>query len=285
MNCQIPTPLDVRHFLEGYCLETQDQLSFTSTFILGVTTLNLVGPVSSLRANMSIAGTGIPTGAKIVSVDYDLQTVEISNATSSAETDSDLTVIKNTFLSDEWIINRRDRFVIPWITKRTSLNILGEREITEYVSGNGLVSMILSQKPILELKSIQYINAPVGFTENLKLSVEVDKEQGMLMSKWRILDASSGTVFKRGTKNIKVTYTVGFTDFCTEAPDVHEAITNWLASLCLQLIGSRGGGGDISQAGFNQAFGDRGKYTEAIQMAESNAMAILRGYFNYVGAP
>lgn len=285
MDCPLPSPLDVRHFLEGFCLDTQDQLTFIVTFSNGVTTINMGGSVSALRSNMSIAGTGIPTGTLIESVDYNLQTIVITNATSSAETDVTLTVTKNTFLTDEWIINRRDKFIVPWIQKRTSLNILGEREITEYVSGNGLVSMILSHKPIIELKSIQYINTPVGFTENLRLSVEVDKEQGMLMSKWRILDSASATVFQRGTKNIKVVYTVGFSDLCTEAPDVPEAILNWLASLSLQLIGSRSGGGDISQSGFSQAYGDRGKYSEAIKMAETNAMAILRGYFNYVGAP
>lgn len=285
MECPIPSPLDVRHFLEGFCLETQDQVQFIVTFASGVTSLNMGASVSSLRSNMAISGTGIPTGTIISSVDYALQSVVISAATASDQTDSSLTVTKNTFLTDEWLINRRDRFVIPWIMKRTSLNILGEREITEYVSGNGLTSMILSHKPIVELKELTYINTPDDFISNIQQSVVVDKEQGMLMSKWRLYDASDYTIFRRGIKNIKVVYTVGFSDLCTSAPDVPEAILSWLASLALQLVGARTGGGDKNQTGFSETYGDRGKYSEAIKMAESNAMAILRGYFNYVGAP
>lgn len=285
MNCPIPSPLDVRHFLEGFCLDTQDQLTFTVTFVSGVTTINMGASVSSLRENMAVSGDGIPTGTIIESIDYDLQQITISEATASPQTDVTLTVTRNTFLTDEWIINRRDRFVIPWITKRTSLNILGEREITEYVSGNGLTSMILSHKPIIELTGFQYINTPDGFTEDLSQSVELDGEQGMLMSKWRVNDAADRTVFQRGVKNIKVTYKVGFSDLCAEAPDVPEAILNWLAALSLQLIGSRTGGGNINQNGFSSSYGERGKYTEAIQMCESTTMAILKNYFNYVGAP
>lgn len=285
MSCPIPSPLDVRHFLEGFCLETQDQTNFTVTFLSGATTLNMGASVSLLRENMAISGTGIQTGTSITAVNYSSQSVTISLSTSSGETDSTVTVTKNTFLTDDWIIKRRDQFVIPWIQKRTSLNILGTRTITEYVSGNGLTSLILSYKPIIEIQELTYINTPDDFISNLQQSVVVDKEQGMLMSKWRLYDASDYTIFRRGIKNIKVTYTVGFSDICTEAPDVPEAILNWLAALALQLIGSRGGGGNISQSGYNQTFGNRGKYSEAIKMSEANAMAILRGYFNYVGAP
>ena len=285
MSCPIPSPLDVRHFLEGFCLETQDQTNFTVTFLSAATTLNMGASVSLLRENMAISGTGIQTGTIITAVNYSSQSVTISLPTSSGQTDSTVTVTKNTFLTDDWIIKRRDQFVIPWIQKRTSLNILGTRPITEYVSGNGLTSMILSYKPIIELQEISYINTPDDFISNIQESVVVDNEQGMLMSKLRVHDAASYTVFRRGIKNIKVVYTVGFSDICTEAPDIPEAILNWLAALALQLIGSRTGGGNINQSGFSQSYGDRGKYTEAIKMAEANAMAILRGYFNYVGAP
>lgn len=285
MNCPIPSPLDVRHFLEGFCLETQDLLVFSAIYSSGSLELQISTSVSNIRKEMPISGSGIPTGAKIASVDYSLNKVTISALTTGSGSPEDVTVTRNTFLTDEWIINRRDRFVIPWIEKRTGLNITGEKSITEYVSGNGLTSMILSKKPIIELTELSYTRLPDGFTGNLQESVVVDKEQGMLMSRWSVVNAASTTVFQRGIKNIKVVYSYGFEDICTSAPNVPEAILNWLAALSLQNLGSRSGGGNINQPGYGQSFGDRGKYTEAIQMAETNTMAILRDYFNYVGAP
>lgn len=285
MDCPIPSPLDVRHFLEGFCLDTEDQISYTITFLIGATILNMGTSITALRENMSVSGTGIATGTLISSIDYSAQTIVIDTPTISGETDSTVTVTKNTFLTDDWIINRRDKFVIPWIMKRTSLNILGTRTITDYISGNGLTSLILSHKPVIDLQELTYISIPDGFIGNLQESVEIDKEQGILMSKCRVLDASDHTVFSRGIKNIKVVYTVGFSDICTEAPDIPEAILNWLASLCLQLIGSRSGGGNINQPGYTQTFGDRGRYSEAIKMCESTTHAILSNYFNYVSSP
>lgn len=286
MNCPIPSPRDVRHFLEGFCLETQDQITFNNvSFSDAVTEIDLGASVSALRANMSISGTGIPTGAIIQSVDYDLNKVTLNAPVSGPQAAITVTVTRNTYLTDEWIINRRDRFVIPWIKKRTALNISGEREITEYVSGNGLTTLILSHRPIIEVKSLTYTNAPADSVGDLSESIVVDNEQGILISKWDVFSAASRSVFSRGTKNIKVVYSIGYSSLCDDAPDVPEAIINWLAALSLQLIGSRTGGGNESQSGFSTSYGDRGKYSEAIKMCESNAMAILRNYFEYVSAP
>lgn len=286
MDCPIPSPLDVRHYLEGYCLETQDVLQFTEvSFESGVTEIDLGSSVSALRVNMPVSGTGIVSGTRITEVDYDNETITIDTATSEEEDSVTLSITKNIYLTDEWIINRRDRLVIPWIEKRTSLNIRGDRTITEYISGNGLTSMILSHHPVQELVSMDYVSDYDDVDNSITSLVEVDNEQGILISKNRIHDASDYTVFRRGVKNIKVVYTIGYEDICSSAPDVPEAIVSWLAALCLQMIGARTGGGNISQSGFSQSYGDRGKYTEIIQMSEANAMAILRNYFEYTVAP
>ena len=97
MNCPLPSSLDVRHFLEGFCLDTQDQINFTVTFTSGATVINMGSTVAALRSNMAVSGSGIATGTVIESVDYTLQQITISIPTTSQQTDSTLTVTKNTF--------------------------------------------------------------------------------------------------------------------------------------------------------------------------------------------
>lgn len=285
MSCVIPSPRDVRDYLEGYCLDTTDVSTFTVSFTTGDETIALGAPVAALKADMAVSGVGIPTGTVIVSVDYDNNEITISNQVTSDQTDATLTITYNTVLTDSWIIRRRDRKVIPWIQQRTSLNITGERIIEEFISGNGLTTLILSHRPILELVELNYVDSPADYYQNLTQSVAVDTQQGILISKWDVYNASDRTVFQRGIKNVHVKYKVGYADLAAEAPDVCEAITMWLAAEALTLIGTRTGGGNMTMPGSTRTFGDRGKYSEMIKRLEQDTKAILGNYFNLTGAP
>jgi hypothetical protein len=284
MSCSI-SPRDIRDYLEGFCLDSTDVVTFTVSFADAATQIQLPSSADALKPNMSVSGDGIATGTKIESIDYQTNAITIDTPATGPQTDVVITITYNTALSDDWLIKRRDNYIIPWIKKRTIATFGGAREVTEYISGNGLTTMILSNRPIVDLSTLQYVDAAQESDGSLAQSVEIDKEQGILISRHRVYDAASHTVFRRGHKNIKVTYTYGYADLQTEAPDICEAISAWVAREALVLIGNRTGGGDISRPGFTRTFGDRGKYTHMINELDMKIHGILSGYFDGIGAP
>ncbi len=281
----IPTAQDIRNFLEGYCTETTDTQSLTGDTVINSA---VVANIDSrdLRPLMKLSGIGIPAGTKILTVDsVDASTGQITmdaNATANG-TGVAITVTHYDIITNDWLVKRRDQMVIPLVERTIGLSLRETSEVTEYHSGVGNSTLIMNRRPIIEVTNITYVSIPnQQQTGNLLASIEVINEEGILRSKVNFNEASFEPIFPRGTNNIKVTYTYGFTDLVdddsVDAVDIHEAILNMVAKQALVFIGARTGGGALSQTNWSRTYGDRGKYTDVINLMDQNAYAILRKY-------
>jgi len=280
MSCPIPTANDIRKYLRGYCI------NLLSTTIVSGTTVNESSLISdidtrNLESQMGISGVGIPSGSIIQSIDVVgvLGQISISeNAT--ADGTVDLTVEFYTEMTDEWISNRRDCFIIPYIENALGLTINAISEIEEYHSGNGSSNLILNKRPVIEITNITYTNIPAETqTGNLLTSVELIKEEGILKSKSNFNEGSFDPIFAKGTNNIKVKYKYGY----DEPPcDIAEAITIMTAKKILVQIGARTGGGSLSMSSYAKNYGNRGKYTDIINLLDQELYSILRKYTSSV---
>lgn len=281
MSCIIPNANDIRKYLRGYCVNLlttvtlKGDVADTSAIISNIDTRDL-------ETLMGISGIGIPTGATIVSIDVVgvIGQITISAPATATNAQTDLVIEFYTEMTDEWISNRRDNFVIPYIENATGLTINQISEIEEYHSGNGSSILMLNKRPAIEVTNLTYTNIPAETqTGNLLLSVELIKEEGILKSKSNFNEGSFDPIFAKGTNNIKVKYTYGF----AEPPcDIAEAVTTMMAKKILMQIGARTGGGSISQSSYARNFGPRGKYTDIINLWDQEIYSILRKYTSSV---
>lgn len=273
----VPTAHDVRKYLKGYCVDLESTFAVTGDTVIGSATISNID-TRDIEEDMRISGTGIPTGSTVQSVDsvgqYGQITISI-NATANGTTVA-ITLTYYTETTDEWIANRRDNFVIPAIEHATGLSITSETEIEEYYSGNGSSILILNRRPINSIENITYTSIPSEVqTGNLLQSVELISEEGILKSKTNFNEGSYDPIFAKGINNIKVTYKYGYS---STPNDICELITIMLAKKILVYIGSRSGGGSISQSSYSRNFGNRGKYTDLINELDKEIYMILRKY-------
>jgi len=288
----IPTAQEIRNFLEGYCTETTDTQSLTGDISSASA---VVANIDSrdLRPLMKISGTGIPAGTKVLTVDsVDASTGQITMDANATATTPNLaiTVTHHDIITDDWLVKRRDQMVIPLVERAIRLPLRATKSITEYHSGVGNSTLIMNRRPIIEVTNITYVSIPnQQQTGNLLASIELIAEEGILRSKVNFNEASFEPIFPRGTNNIKVTYTYGFTDLVddnsVEATDLHEAILNMVSKQALVFIGARTGGGSLSQTNWSRSYGERGRYTDVINLMDQNAYVILRKYSTGVIGP
>lgn len=273
----IPTANDIRKYLRGYCVDLEDSVILKGRLISNLPIISNID-TRSLESQMRISGGMIPSGAIIQSVDIVGESGQITMdryAMMSAY-NADLTFTFYTEMTDEWIGNRRDGFVIPYIENAIDQSISEIQEIEEHYSGNGSSTLILNRRPIVEVTNISYTNIPGETTSgNLLLSVDVLKEEGILKSKANFNEGSYDSLFYKGINNIKVKYTYGY----SETPiDICELITIMTAKKMLVAIGARTGGGNLSMQSYGKSYGNRGKYTEILDMMDQDAFVILRKY-------
>lgn len=275
----IPTAHDIRNFLEGYCIETESTLTVQGTTTTGSAIVTGID-TRKLKSEMRLSGTGIPTGAEILSVDQVGENGQITmDVDATADGTVDITVTYYSVITDDWIASRRDGRVIPYIERVLATNVREVKEVTEYYSGNGSSLLMLNRRPIVELKNITYTTLPTEYeTGNLLSSVEAIKEEGILKARFLFNEGGYNNIFRRGLNNIKVTYTYGFSDLATQAPDIKEAILAMTAKAILIHIGSRTGGGSLSGSNWSRQFGDRGKFTDIINELDLAAYSVLRKY-------
>ncbi len=165
----------------------------------------------------------------------------------------------NDVISDAWIINRINNFIIPLIEKATKLKFDdGNTQYTDYLSGTGSAILTLNRRPIKDLISIKLIQSNSFYWAVSLSSIEVIHDKGMLKAKSLVEDTSlQSWVFPRGNRNIKVVYTAGF-DSSNLPSDLHEMILYMAVDQVLMILASRTGGGNVP----NKTFGNRGRYTE-----------------------
>lgn len=273
----IPTAHDIRKYLRGYCIDTESTFSVTGNTTNGSVIISNIN-TWQIETQMRISGIGISEGAKVQSVDYISKTGQITIDINATADGTDVALTFNYFseMTDEWIAKRRDGFVIPYIENAIGQSIAAESEIEEYYSGTGKSILILNRRPIISITNIIYTTIPTEIqTGNLLLSIELIKEEGILKSKINFNEGSFDPVFARGINNIKVKYKYGY----AETPiDICEVVTIMTAKKILIQIGSRTGGGSISQSSYSRNYGNRGKYTDVINEMDKEVYSILRKY-------
>lgn len=281
MSCEIPTALEVRELLEGYCLDDRAETAFTANTTAGSVTLVNISSFTNVKRNVEIVGPGIPGGSRVLSFDSGAGTITMSKAATADATSVSLVVVSYASISDDWIIRRRDRFVVPWVEKVTGLSLAGTQQHEEYLSGNGREILVLSRKPVASLDSLEYVTYADDDTTSLAESVELVPDEGILISRAGVIETQDPAIFPKGRYNIKVKYTVGYA--ADEVPcDLAEAISMMVASQVLVSIGARTGGGSLTVRDHGRQYGARGKYTDAINQLDKDAYAILTNYFSHV---
>ena len=275
-----PTPQEVRDHLEGYGLNVTGTKEKTGNTTDGQPTVTAI-VTSDLKPNMRIAGTGIPSGAKILTIDSSTQLTIDANATANG-TGVDITITYFTCLTDDWLINVRDNFIIPWLEKKTRQTFEGEAETTEYHSGTGTSILFMNRRPIIDLISLSYTNyiEVDQFVINVN-SIQVIAEEGILKARYDFREDNWRPIFARGIDNIRIVYSYGYDDF-DDVPDIKESVLYLMAEKGLGLIANRTGGGDLSVQGWNRSFGTRGKYTHIRNELARDAYAILHDHMTGV---
>jgi len=178
-------------------------------------------------------------------------------------------------LSDIWINNRINKNIVPSIERLIKTKIDSVETYEEYLSGAGSAVLILSKRPILEVTNIAYVYGG-DYTGQIGLSsVIVLNKEGIVKCVANWAEGSYTSIFRKGSKNIKVVYTAGN----TEAPDdLCEAILYLTSEMILGFVGARTGGGSLSVQGFSRNYGERGKYQDIRNDLKRQGFNLLKPY-------
>jgi hypothetical protein len=270
----IPTVQEVRDWLEQYGIDTTATYSKTGTTAIGSAVITGITSTAGLKKYMAIAGTGIPAGVTIVSVDSGTQ-ITIS-ATATAAGSATLTITYNDILSDEWITNRMTRVVIPYIEALCSISFSSDRTFSEVYSGTGSPLLILNRKNIKSIVQVELLTGTMNTQLNVQ-SLEILSAEGAVRAKAYVSFGTIAPYFPKGTNNVKVTYTVAM------APDdLKEVAIMLTCELVLGQIQARTGGGSFGAESWSRTFGERGKYTDIRHDLTRQSMAIMRRYMTGV---
>ena len=187
--------------------------------------------------------------------------------------------ITTSVMSDAWITNRIDRFIIPSVQRMIRSNLGSVIEKEEYHSGNGKNLLLLNHHPIVELKKIEYVHSAYYTTYAGLGTIEIIRDQNILRSiAYPVEVGGNASVFPKGKNNIKITYTYGYAE--EDVPeDLKEAIIYLTADTVLGFLGSKtGGGGSTSIKEFSKNYGNRGKWTELRNDLARQAKQIISPY-------
>jgi hypothetical protein len=190
--------------------------------------------------------------------------------------------ISSAIISDSVIERLRDKFVINWIEAKTGLSMSGEKQYTQYYNGNGKNELFLNIKNVISLDSVEYVIGGDVISDLSLTQFVLDGPEGIIKAiRTDLVLSSANPVFRKGRKNIKITFTVGF-----EADEIPESLTEGIlyltAEKVLSQIEGRGGGGDVSLQGFSKSYGNRGKYTHIRNELARMGLALINDYFNAV---
>lgn len=188
--------------------------------------------------------------------------------------------IDTTQVSDSWINGRMTNQVIPHINRTCRTSLTGVQTVTDYYSGTNENYLILHRKDIQSIVDIQFVVGGGQWVFNINM-VELIADEGIIKAKRNLNEAFIRPYFPKGTKNIKVTYTVGY-DPANIPVDLKEAVVLLTCDLVLTIIAGRTGGGDVSIQQYSKTYGSRGKYSQIRNELVRQADSILRYYITGV---
>lgn len=180
-------------------------------------------------------------------------------------------------VSDDWIVKKRDNFVVPWLEKTLNTSFSSTQQIEEYYSGNGTSVLMLNRKPIVSLDALSYTNVMSNqYVINI-LAIQVIAEEGILKVRTNFNESTWIPIFAKGMLNLRIKYTYGYASM----PNIiAEAVKYLTCEQILGLIEGRTGGGSLGVESFSRDYGNRGKYTHIRNMLSRDAMAIIRNYIS-----
>lgn len=185
----------------------------------------------------------------------------------------------NSQVSESWLMDCRDNFVIPWVEAKTKLPFGRTETRVEYYDGTGSDILILRARPIVDLIAINYTNVPSNAFYISPLAIQVVNEEGILKARANFNEANYVPIFARGNRNLRITYSVGYVNV---PADVARAVKCLVAEQALGLVSSRTGGGSLSVSGWSRNHGSRGKFTDARNDLARQALSLLRKYMTGV---
>ena len=277
-----PVPSDVRALLKGYGFDLTATMSGVGTTANGNAQVTGVD-TTKLVPQMIVSGTGIQAGSRVLTVDvidsvagkFTMDVIAQANGSPA------LTFTYFPACDDSWLANRRDNFILPWITRVTRQNFTAIQQYTEFYDGTGGSVLALRRRPIVSLDLIAYTNVDSNLYYLTPSAIQVIAEEGLLKAKANFNESTYIPIFYRGDRNVKVVYKAGFASMPN---DVAEAVTCLMAEQALAHAASKtGGGSSASGQGYNKSFGDAGKWGNRRKELAAEAMSLLRQYMTGAG--
>jgi len=190
--------------------------------------------------------------------------------------------IDTSSIPDSWITDRRDGYVIPYLEDYLEISFKVNKLITEFYSGNGTRLLTLDR---------------TGILSGLKIIFPHTDAQDITGSTSFVHDPSTGQVHRpiirdigateqvwpKGSKNIKVTYNLGFApadDLKGEAPELFELIILLLATRTLKQIQAgedSSGGGSLSVEGYSKSKGEA-LFKNTVKQIAGDAKALIQKF-------
>jgi hypothetical protein len=272
----IPTTADIRNLLEDYGLDLSGTASLTGNTAIGSPIITAID-TRALEELQTINGAGIPAGSFIASIDTVAPSGQITMSANALATATGVALSAVSFpvVSNRWLTNERDRFVIPWVEEKCRKSFSEIKTVTEYYSGTGSSLLILKNRPIVSLLVLGYTNVDTNFYYLSPYAVQTIAEEGILKAKANFNESSYIPIFYKGDRNIKVTYSYGYASM---PDDVSHAVSCFVAERALGHIGSKTGGGDLSGEKYSRGFGSRGKWTHERNDLARAGIALIRKY-------
>ncbi len=187
--------------------------------------------------------------------------------------------ITSSVISDEWLETTRDDYVIPWVEGKIRKSLTKLQTVEEFYSGNGEPVLVLRRRPVVAIVSISYTDVAPDQPPLSAAAVTLLAAEGMVRA--RVVDGQYCHTFRRGTKNLRVRYQVGYTD---PPPKLRDAIKCLVAEEALGQIADQTGGGNLTVQSFGRQYGNRGKYTNIRNQLARRALASLRSEMTGVGS-
>jgi len=280
----LPAPSDVRNFLYQYPEIGAPAAGRTTLVLTGTTAIGsaLVTGIDTtqLDAMMQVTGTGIPAAplstfvlsvGTVDPVDGTLMLTQAATATGSVS----LTFTFNSVITDQWIADRFNGEVKPFVQRITRQAFDQVQTVEEYYDGNGSSVLALRRKPAVALLNISYTNVDSTLYYLTPSAVVLIQDEAIIKAKANFNESTYTPIFWKGQRNIRIRYQVGYANCPLE---VANAMLYFLAEAALGHIADQTGGGSVSLQGYSHDHGNRGMYTNIRNSLARRAYALLRPY-------
>ena len=190
--------------------------------------------------------------------------------------------IDSNIVSDTWIENIRDNFVIKFLEGKYGFSLTTAGNLVEYYSGRGTNILTLNKRPVNSLVKIEYVVSGDSSQEIDLNAYQLIAEEGVIKAIKAVSYLSSSFAgFPKGNKNIKVTYNAGY-----DSDDLPVGLATGILYLTtektLDFLADRCGGGNTSSSGYSKDHGPRGKYTNIRDMLARMGWSLVNDYFTSV---